>query len=78
MAKLTIALDETLLRDARRVAAEHDATLTELIREYLAELVEDFDATQEIRARRLLETIKRNSGHFGKINWTRDELHERN
>ena len=34
--------------------------------------------TQETNAQELLDTIHRNSRHFGTINWTRDELHERN
>ena len=32
----------------------------------------------EAQARQLLEAIRRNSCHFGKITWTRDELYERN
>ncbi len=78
MANLTLALEDSLIRDARRVAFERETTLTEMIRSYLKELVKDLDAAQEEKARRLLETIKRNSRHFGKITWTRDELHERN
>ncbi len=77
MANLTLALDDTLIRDARRVAFERETTLTEMIRSYLKELVRDLDASQEDKAKQLLETIRRNSFHVGKINWTRDELHER-
>ena len=77
MANLTLALDDTLLQDARRVAFERETSLTELIRGYLKDLVAELDLEQETKARELLETIQQNSRHFGKITWTRDELHER-
>ena len=35
------------------------------------------DCEQKAQAQELLDTIHRNSRHFGTINWTRDELHER-
>lgn len=78
MANLTLALDDELLQDARRVAFERETSLTELIRSYLKDLVAELDLDQEAKARDLMETIRRNSFHVGKINWTRDELHERN
>ncbi len=78
MANLTLALDDELLQDARRVAFERETSLTELIRSYLKDLVAELDLDQEAKARELMETIQRNSRHFGKITWTRDELHERN
>ncbi len=78
MANLTLALDDELLQDARRVAFERETSLTELIRSYLKDLVAELDLAQEAKARELMETIQRNSRHFGKITWTRDELHERN
>ena len=77
MANLTLALDDELLKDARRVAFERETSLTELIRSYLKDLVAELDLDQETKARELMETIQRNSRHFGKITWTRDELHER-
>lgn len=77
MANLTLALDDALLQDARRVAFERETSLTELIRGYLKDLVAELDLDQEAKARDLMETIHRNSRHFGKITWTRDELHER-
>ena len=77
MANLTLALDDELLQDARRVAFERETSLTELIRGYLKDLVAELDLDQETKARELMETIQRNSRHFGKITWTRDELHER-
>ena len=78
MANLTLALEDSLIKDARRVAFERETTLTEMIRSYLKEVVKDLDAGGEAEAKQLLETIRRNSRHFGKITWTRDELHERN
>ena len=78
MANLTLALDDELLQDARRVAFERETSLTELIRSYLKDLVAELDLDQEAKAHELMETIQRNSRHFGKITWTRDELHERN
>jgi metal-responsive CopG/Arc/MetJ family transcriptional regulator len=76
MKNVTIALDESLLREARRIAAERSTTLNAMIREYLQELAER--ESQAVRARhRIVELCRESRAEIGPRTWTRDELHER-
>ena len=74
--KVTIALDEYLLREARRIAADRSTTLNAMIREFLEEL-----ARQESRAvkarRRIVELCRKTRAEVGPRTWSRDEIHER-
>jgi metal-responsive CopG/Arc/MetJ family transcriptional regulator len=76
MKNVTIALDESLLREARRIAAERSTTLNAMIREYLQELAER--ESQAVRARhRIVELCRESRAEIGPRTWTRDEFHER-
>jgi hypothetical protein len=76
MKNVTIALDESLLREARRIAADRSTTLNAMIREFLEEL-----ARRESRAlkarRRIVELCRETRAVVGPRAWSRDELHER-
>ena len=76
MKNVTIALDESLLREVRRIAADRSTTLNGMIREFLEEL-----ARRESRAikarRRIVELCRETRAEVGRRTWSRDELHER-
>jgi hypothetical protein len=76
MKNVTIAIDEALLREARKVAAERSTTLNALIREYLEQLTERESRARSAR-RRITELCRRSTAVVGERTWTRDELHER-
>lgn len=76
MKNVTIALDESLLREARRVAADRSTTLNAMIREFLQQLTER--ESQAMQARhRIVELCRESQAEVGPRTWTRDELHER-
>ena len=77
MANLTLALDDELLRQARRIAVSRDTTVNALVRDYLKELVERNSYDAEKLVAELEALYARTSTLPGKRNWTRDELHER-
>ena len=77
MANLTLAMDETLLYEARRVAFEREMSLTEMIRDYLNDMVANWRLGRKAKAQQLMETFKRNSVYIGKRDWTREDLYER-
>ena len=77
MANVTLAMDDALPQDARRVAFERDMSLTEMIRDYLKDAVKGWQLGHKAKARQLIETFKRNSVHVGKRDWTREDLYER-
>jgi hypothetical protein len=71
---LTLAIDDHVLKAARKIAAEQDTTVNQLVREYLERLISD---RRKIAREKLIELM--NSGGFevGPITWTREDLHER-
>ena len=77
MANLTLAMDDTLLCDARRVAFEREMSLSEMIRGYLNDVVAGWRLGRKAKAQQLMETFKRNSVYIGKREWTREDLYER-
>lgn len=76
MKNVTIALDESLIREVRRIAADRSTTLNAMIREFLQELAER--ESQATKARhRIVELCRETRAEVGPKTWTRDELHER-
>lgn len=76
MRNVTIALDERLLREARRIALERSTTLNAMIREYLEALTQRESRGAEAR-RRIVQLCQESRAEIGPLDWSRDELHER-
>lgn len=76
---ITLSIDEKLVKQVRRIAVEHDTTLTGLVRAYLQELAEE-DAKSG-RKRRELDALERSFEQLqisvGKRTWKREDLYER-
>ena len=76
MKNVTIALDDSLLREARRIAADRSTSLNAMIREFLEELSQR--ESRAVKARhRIVELCRESQARVGPRNWSRDELHER-
>jgi len=76
MKNVTISLDESLLREARRIAADRSTTLNAMIRGFLEELAERESGAVKAR-RRIIELCRESRAEVGPRTWTRDELHDR-
>lgn len=76
MKNVTLAVDESTLREARRIAAERSTSLNAMIREFLDELTRR--ESRAIQARqRIAELCRESRAEAGPRRWSRDELHER-
>lgn len=76
MKNVTIALDDSLLREARRIAADRSTSLNAMIREFLEELSQR--ESRAVKARRhIVELCRESQARVGPRTWSRDELHER-
>jgi len=71
MKNVTIALDETTLRDARRIAAERSTSLNALIRDFLERLTRRESRARGAR-RRIAELCRDSHAEVGESHWTRD------
>lgn len=73
---MTLVIDEDLLLAARKVALDRGTSVNQLVREFLAGLVEE-PSRRELAKARLKEAMDRGLIEIGERNWTRDDLHER-
>ncbi|HXR98098.1 MAG TPA: DUF6364 family protein [Terriglobales bacterium] len=76
---VTLTLEDDLVRTARKIAAERDASLTGLIRAYLEELVaeEQRHGRNASQLRALRASFSAHQIELPSQRWTRAELHER-
>ena len=73
---LTLTLDESLLRAARKVALDRSTSVNRMVREFLAGLVRETDRQQAALAR-LDEIFRTTRIQVGRRTWKREDLHER-
>ncbi len=73
---LTLAIDEKLLRDARKYALDHQTSVNEIVRSHLASLVEDKDG-RKAAAKRLEEFFNKPRKRLKHWKWNREELYDR-
>lgn len=78
MTHLTIALEESLLEEARERARQQGTSVESLLRRYLESYVDQEQRGRQQKAiSSLLELASKSRGGSGGRKWTRDELHER-
>ena len=65
-------MDDQLLRDARKLAAERGTSVNQMVREFLENAVKQASAREQARAR-----LRGLSLPIGQITWTRDDLYQR-
>lgn len=75
---ITLALPKWLMRKVKHLAVERETSVSRLLANTLEELVTRNEAYEQARRRALYDLEHpRNLGTFGKITWTREELHDR-
>lgn len=75
---ITLSLPRKLLKQAKRVAADRETSVSALMAEALSRLADE-DRRYAAARRRSLAALKsaRSLGTQGRRNWSRDDLHER-
>ena len=75
---VTLALPKELIQRAKVVASQRNISLSKLLTRALEEVVDKDEAYEQARTRHL-DWLEHGAdlGTNGKIDWTRDELHER-
>ena len=72
MAKLTLAIDDRQLREARMHAIDQDTTVSQMVREFLEDSVQSL--SRRPAARRRLLSIRLS---LPPVTWSRENLYER-
>lgn len=73
---LTLALDDNLLRAARKAAIDRNTSVNQLVRDFLSRLVRETDQKEAALAR-LEEIFRADRIQVGRRTWKRQDLHER-
>ena len=71
---VTLSIDERLVAEAIRVAANRGTTLDQLIRDYLVTLTQTEDMQTVVSQ---LEDLWASGDYRSDADWTRDDFHER-
>jgi len=74
---VTMAIDEDLLKKARKIAVDKNTTLSGLFRNYLNEMVEQEEKNKNAIIAELQNLYDHSNAETGEITWCRDDLHER-
>ncbi len=73
---LTLVIDEDLLLAARKVALERHTSVNQIVRDYLATLVEE-PTRKRLARERLTKAFATGLVHVGDRKWSRDDLYDR-
>jgi len=76
MKNMTLAIEEDLLKEARKYALERNTTVNQLVRNYLAGIVKQ-KGRRRAAKRRLVSLMRDKKVEIGSRTWTREELYER-
>jgi hypothetical protein len=73
---LTLALEEDVLLEARKLALERGTTVNQLVRDHLKQLVEE-QGRRRAALQRLRGRMERGLYAVGDVTWRREKLYER-
>ncbi len=76
MKNITLAIDEGVLREVRKYAADHGTTVNALVREAL-QRVADRAMSQREGWENLFKLADESGVEVGEITWKREDLYER-
>lgn len=72
-----MSIDENLLKKAKRVAFEKNASLNSLFRQYLENLVSNEESLKKTSLNELKFLFKKHGTNINMQKWKRDDLYER-
>ena len=75
--KITLDIDEEVVKEVRKIAIDKGTTLTAMVRDYLTWVANGDAAERERRVLLLEDSFKRLSRDMGPRNWTREDLYDR-
>ncbi len=75
--KITLRIDEEIVKKVRKIAIDKNTTLTAMVRHYLTSIASKDSAARKADADKLMETFEKVSRDMGPRTWTREELYDR-
>lgn len=75
--KITLSIDEEIVKKVRKIATDKNTTLTAMVRDYLTAIANRDSAARKADADKLMETFEKVSRDMGPRTWTREDLYDR-
>ena len=75
--KITLSIDEEIVKKVRKIAIDKNTTLTAMVRDYLTSIASSDAAARKADADKLMETLEKVSRDMGPRTWTREDLYDR-
>lgn len=75
--KITLRIDDEIVKKVRKIAIDKNTTLTAMVRDYLTSIASRDTAARKVDAHKLMETFEKVSREMGPRTWTREDLYER-
>ena len=75
--KITLSIDEEIVKKVRKIAIDKNTTLTAMVRDYLTSIASSDTAARKTDADKLMETFEKVSREMGPRTWTREDLYDR-
>ena len=75
--RITVNVDEEIVRRVRKIAIDKGTTLTAMVRDYLTSVAGRDAATPKADADKLMKTLEKVSRDIGPRTWTREDLYDR-
>lgn len=75
--KITVSIDEEIVKKVRKIAMDKGTTLTSMVRDYLTSIADSDAAARKADAAKLMETFEKVSRDMGPRTWTREDLYDR-
>ena len=77
MTRITVDVDEQVIRRAEQIATDRKTTVTQMVLEFLESVAADRAAGRDDAAGRLVQTFDRLSRDMGPRRWRREDLYDR-
>ena len=74
--KITLSIDEEVVKKVRKIAIDKDTTLTAMVRDYLTSIASRDIAARKADADKLMETFEKVSREMGPRTWTLEDLYD--
>ena len=74
---ITLYIDDEVVRKVRRIASDRGTTLSAMVQEHLASVVESNATARQELVAKFMESVERHSRDMGLRTWTRDDLYDR-
>ena len=75
--KITLRIDDEIVKKVRKIAIDNNTTLTAMVRDYLTSIASRDSEARKTDAKKLMETFEKVSRDMGPRTWSREDLYDR-